>query len=104
MINHYQNICTVINDKTAKEILKKGDLLGIGLLLMDELFFDEPSDGLVLLSAQKSIEQHISREGNPNNLLLPSPHGVLGHPFADDLLNVVATTIEEKPYVILPKK
>lgn len=104
MPNHYQNICTVITEKTAKEILKKGDIVGIGLLLMNELFFDEPSDGLVPLSAQRSIEPHINTTNSSSNLLIPSPHGVLEHPFADDLLSAVETTIEEKPYIMRPKK
>lgn len=100
--NHFQNICTVITEQTTKDILRKCDLVGLGLLIMNEVFFDEPSDGLVALSAQCSIEPHIQTRDNPNNLIIPSPHSVLTHPYRDDLLNVVETTIEKKPYIKRP--
>lgn len=98
--NHFQNICTVIDAKATRAILKSCDLVGIGLLLLNELFFKEPSDGLVTLRAQQSIEPHINSKNNSNNLILSSPHGVLEHPVANELLDTVDTVIEEKPYII----
>ncbi len=101
--NHFQNICTVIDAKATRTILKSCDLVGIGLLLLNEIFFKEPSDGLVTLRAQQSIEPYINSKNNSNNLILSSPHAVLNHPVANELLDVVDTVIEEKPYIIRPK-
>lgn len=101
--NHFQNICTVIDEKTVKEILKRCDLVGLGLILMNEVFFKEPADGMVSLSAQQAIEPHIANERSSGSLIISSPHAVLDHPFANELLERVETVIQEKPYVIRPR-
>lgn len=100
-VNHFQNICTVIDETTTKKILKSRDLTGIGLLLLDRFLFREPSDGMVTLKSQQTIESHAEFT---EKLIIPSPHAILTGPYRERLLDEVDRVIEEKPFIIKLKK
>lgn len=95
----YYNVCTGIDEKTMPLALKKADFLGIGLCILDELLYNEPSDGLVTVSSQRSIEQHYGE--NLNQLsIVSSYHDILSNPRAtEELLFVVNDTLEQQEEV-----
>ncbi len=67
----YYNICTGIDKNTLKEAIKTLNFTGIGLCLVDKLVFDEISDGLVPLTSQKEIENHLPEF---KSISIPSSH------------------------------
>ena len=55
-INCFKNIVTIIDDKTFREAAKTMNFTGMGLCLMNKIFFENKSDGMVYYEDQKSVE------------------------------------------------
>lgn len=94
-INAYRNIVTEIDDETLKEALKTMNFTGIGLCILNDLFFDKKSDGMVLTSSQKLVEsQFIDFK---SHTLSSCHHDVTSVKRAtNDLLHIVDDTIDEQ--------
>ena len=50
---------TGINKNTLKEAMCTMSLSGIGLCLLDDMFFDNKSDGMVYVDSQRKVEKFI---------------------------------------------
>ena len=96
-INSYHNLITGIDEKTIKEAILTGNVTGIGLCILHELFFEEQSDGLVKTSSQHLVEEHIPKEKIKTHHLYSTHHSVIGTDRAlNDIMFVVNDTIDEQ--------
>ena len=94
-VANYKNLVTGIDDKTLKESLKTMNLIGIGLCILNDWFFDKKSDGMVLTSSQRLVETHI--ESLKSNTLISSHHDVASNDRVfKDILYIVNDTIDEE--------
>jgi len=76
-LKSYTNICTKIDDGTLKDCIATANYVGVGLCLLDELVFDEPSDGFVTYSSQRLVEKHVLNREFKSVLLRSSHHGFM---------------------------
>lgn len=70
-VNKYTNLVTSIDDKTFDQAVKEKNYAGIVLCIMDELFYDQKSDGIVLTDDQKQVDDKLE---NFKSIVLPSSH------------------------------
>jgi len=97
LINCYKNICTCIDESTFKKCIKSLDFTGMGLCILDSLLFEEVSDGLVALSAQRMIENYTDDINFESILLSSAHHGSLNSPYAaNDIFRIVDDTLSEQ--------
>lgn len=81
----FKNISTVIDEKVRQDVNKSFNLLGIGLCLLDSYFYQGNSDGLVLLSSQRMIDEFYKP-----SIILNSFHNPLEcEPYASQVLDMV---------------
>lgn len=93
-INHYENICTLIDDKVFKNALRTGNFVDIGLCILNEALFDRNADGMVPLSSQSEIESKVRYLG-PSKVIL-STHNILKTSrYANQLLDVVNNNMSD---------
>lgn len=94
-LNSYKNLVTGIDTKTLRESIKTLDFAGIGLCIMNDLFFDERSDGMVEVSSQKIID---SRMHNMKSHIIPSSHHSIytNNRVISEILHIVNDTIDEQ--------
>ena len=94
-VEHYQNICTVIDDTTLKNSLKSGNLAALGLCILNDTLFEGKSDGIVSLESQQKIEDYLPYNNIPSKIIASS-HGALSTPFyANQLLDIVNNNISK---------
>ena len=96
-LNSYHNFITGIDRKTLPEAIVTGNATGIGLCVMDELFFEEQSDGLVPTAQQHIVEGELDMKNFRTHKLESTHHDVIGsnRPLHEVLWNV-NDTIEEQ--------
>lgn len=58
-LNKYINFETGIDDNTLKEAIQTFNITGIGLCMVNSIFLDKKSDGLVLVKSQEAVANHI---------------------------------------------
>ncbi len=92
-LNYFRNILTGIDEKTLKEAIKTGNLVGIGLCLLDKYFFQGKSDGMVYRDSQKKVDSVL----NINSYELKSTHHDVNSNLraVNELLGIVDETISE---------
>ena len=92
-INSFNNITTGIDAYTLPEALKTLNISGIGLCFLDELIFDQASDGMVRVKDQKAVEKPLGIE----SIKLPSAHHDVysNNRTYNEVLDIVDDTIEE---------
>lgn len=96
-LNSYQNFITGIDKNTLSEAILTGNTTGIGLCVMDKLFFDEQSDGLVPTAQQHKVEEVLESNNFKTHKLESTHHDVIGsnRPLHEVLWSV-NDTIEEQ--------
>lgn len=55
-LQSFRNLITGIDENTLKEAISTMNLTGIGLCILDDLFFDNKSDGMVYVDSQRKVE------------------------------------------------
>lgn len=92
-INCFKNFITGIDEKTLRESFFNRDYIGVGLCMLDELFFDNKSDGMVYTEEQKTVEKVLDIK---SYTLESSHHNVSSSQrVISDILKVVDDTVEE---------
>lgn len=102
-VNSYKNICTGIDNKTVKSAVKRVDITGIGLCIINELFLDGKSDGMVLVNTQKKIEEELP---TLKSYEIPTTHSITTNQEAlTKVLSLVNDTVEEQTdHLVFQKK
>lgn len=92
-VNHFKNIVTGIDNATLKEAIKTGNLSGIGLCILDDVFFHKESDGMVYIKDQRKIENYLDIK----SYILKSAHHDISNNnrVLNNVLYIVEETIEE---------
>lgn len=92
-INAFRNLVTGIDDDTLKEAIKTGDLVGIGLCILDSVFLEHLSDGMVYTSSQRLVEDVLDIK---SYFLISSHHSITKNKrVLEDVLHVIDDTIYE---------
>lgn len=92
-LNSFKNLVTGIDSSTLKEAIKTMNFVGIGLCLLDDIFFDNKSDGMVYVDAQRKVEEVLELQ---SYRLESSHHDVNSNiRVFSNILGVVDDTIEE---------
>jgi len=95
-VSNYRNLVTGIDDKTLGEAIRTMNFNGIGLCVLNELFFEGKSDGMVTTDAQREIERQDGMDGLKSDILLSSHHDVASNNRVfGDVLYIVNDTIDE---------
>ena len=92
-IMSFKNIVTGIDNNTLKEAIKTMNFTGIGLCILDDLFFENKSDGMVYTKDQRIVEDIL----NIKSYKLKSSHHDVNSNIRvlNDVLSIVDDTIEE---------
>lgn len=91
-IASFKNILTGIDNKTLKEAIKTMNFTGIGLCILDDLFFDNKSDGMVYIEDQRKVEDILDIKSYK---LISAHHDVNSNiRVFNDVLHIVDDTIE----------
>lgn len=93
-VKNFMNFTTGINEDTFSDSLIHGDIVSIGLCLLDCWFFEEKSDGLVQTSDQKIIEDYLSIK----SIDLDSSHRLGTSKEFYKVLNAVSKNAEESHF------
>lgn len=92
-LNCFKNIVTGIDNKTLKEALFTMNYVGIGLCILDDLFFDNKSDGMIYTTSQRKVENVLDVV---SYRLKSTHHDVYSNIRAiNQLLEIVDDTIDE---------
>jgi len=92
-INCFKNFITGIDEATLKESFFNRDYIGVGLCILDDLFFDGKSDGMVYTDEQKVVENVLDIK---SHILESSHHNVsCSVRVIKDILKIVDDSIEE---------
>ena len=93
-INSFKNILTGIDKDTLKEAIKTGNMVGIGLCILNNLFFDNKSDGMVYVDAQRKVEDVLDIK----SIQIKSAHHDVNSNtrVLKELLTIVDSTLEEQ--------
>jgi len=104
-LQSYKNIITGIDSKTLNEAIRTMNFTGIGLCILNDLFFEKKSDGMVMTESQKLVESQNIIEGLKSNILISSHHDVMSnHRVLKKLLGIVDDTLGEQQEIALYKK
>ncbi len=91
-LNNFKNFVTSIDKNTLKEAIKTMNLTGIGLCLLNDLFFEGKSDGMVYTESQRKVEEHLDLQ----SYFIASHHDVNSNTKVfNKILDSVKDTIEE---------
>ncbi len=92
-INGFKNIVTTIDDKTFREAAKTMNFTGMGLCLINKIFFENKSDGMVYCEDQKNVESVL----DIHSYTITSHHSVNTNIKAfNNILDLVNDSIEEE--------
>ena len=88
----FKNFITGIDRNTLKEAIRTMNITGVGLCILDDLFFDNKSDGMVYTDSQREVEKFLNIR---SNVLKSTHHDVNSNTRAfNEVLWVVDDTIE----------
>ena len=92
----YRNLVTGIDEKTLGETFRTMNFTGIGLCLLNDMFFDGKSDGMVMVEDQKVVNLQEGMEFLNNDILTASHHDVASNRrIFNDILHIIDDTIDE---------
>lgn len=92
----YRNLVTGIDDKTFGEAVRTLNFNGIGLCILNDMFFDGKSDGMVGVCAQREVESYYEDINFKSDILVSSHHDVAScDRVFNDILYIVDDTIDE---------
>lgn len=92
-INCFRNLVTGIDSNTLGEAIRTMDFAGIGLCILDDLFFNNQSDGMVYVDAQRTVENFLDVKSQK---LQSAHHSVNTNARVfNDILGIVDDTIDE---------
>lgn len=92
-LNSFRNILTGIDSNTLKEAVSTMNFSGIGLCILDDMFFDNKSDGMVYVDSQRKVESILDIKSDK---LISAHHDVnTNKRVINDLLWIVDDTIAE---------
>ena len=95
-VSNYKNLVTGIDDKTLKEAIMTKNFSGIGLCILNKLFFDGKSDGMVTIDAQKEVEKQEGMDLLKSHLLVSSHHDIASNDRVfENVLYLLNDTIDE---------
>lgn len=91
-LNSFKNILTSIDSSVRIKAIMTGNLFGIALCLFDKIFFEGKSDGMVLTSSQRKVEDVLDIK----SYSIKSHHDVNSNIRAfNEVLGIVDDTIDE---------
>lgn len=94
----FKNFITGIDSNTLKEAIRTMNMTGIGLFILDDLFFDNKSDGMVYTDSQREVEKFLNIK---SKILKSTHHDVNSNTRAfNEVLWVVDDTIAENRQLI----
>jgi len=92
-LNSFKNFLTGIDSNTLKEAISTMNFTGIGLCILNDLFFDKKSDGMIYVSSQQQVDDVV---GVKSYRLVSAHHDVSSNPrVMNDVLSVIDDTIGE---------
>ena len=92
-LNSFKNFLTGIDDNTLKEAISTMNLGGIGLCILNDMFFNKQSDGMVYVDSQRKVESVLDIKSDK---LVSAHHDVnTNKRVINDLLWIVDDTIAE---------
>lgn len=92
-IASFKNFLTGIDEKTLKEAILTVNFAGIGLCILNDIFFEGQSDGMVYVSSQRKVDDIL---GTKSYKLVSAHHDVTSNKRVfNDVLHVVNDTIDE---------
>ncbi len=92
-LNSFKNFLTGIDNNTLKEAISTMNLAGIGLCILNDVFFNKQSDGMVYVSSQQKVDDFLEIKSNK---LVSAHHDVASNKRVfSDVLHVVDDTIDE---------
>ena len=92
-LNSFKNFLTGIDSNTLKEAIATMNFTGIGLCILNDLFFEKKSDGMIYVSSQQQVDDIV---GIKSYRLVSAHHDVSSNPrVMNDVLSVVDDTIGE---------
>ena len=95
-ISNYRNLVTGIDNKTLGEAIRTMNFTGIAMCILNELFFDGKSDGMVMVDAQREIELQVGMDGLKSDILTSAHHDVGSNDRVfNNVLHIVDDTIDE---------
>lgn len=91
-LNSFKNILTSIDSSVIKEAIMTGNKQGILMCIFNEMFFEGKSDGMVLTSSQRKVEDVLDIK----SYSIKSHHDVNSNIRAfNEVLGIVDDTIDE---------
>lgn len=94
----FKNFITGIDKDTLKESIRTMNMTGIGLCILDDLFFDNKSDGMVYTDSQREVEKFLDIK---SKVLVSTHHDVNSNTRAfNEVLWIVDDTIEENNQIL----
>ena len=94
-VNSFTNFTTFLDNKALNYAIRKGDVVTIGLYLLDTWFFNGESDGLVKTSDQHIIEDYLNIHSTD---LLASHRVAASRDFTKVLDSVILHAVEQNEY------
>lgn len=92
-LTSFRNILTGIDSNTLKESISTMNFSGVGLCILDDVFFDHKSDGMVYVDSQRKVESVLDIKSDK---LISAHHDVNSNKrVINDLLWIVDDTIAE---------
>ena len=92
-LNSFKNFLTGIDQNTLKEAITMMNLTGIGLCILNDVFFNKQSDGMVYISSQKKVDNVLDIKSCK---LVSAHHDVASNTrVINDVLHVVDDVIDE---------
>jgi hypothetical protein len=92
-LNSFKNFVTGIDSNTLKEAISTMNFTGIGLCILNDVFFEKKSDGMVYISSQQQVDDVV---GIKSYKLVSAHHDVPNNTRAmNDVLSAVDDTIGE---------
>ena len=91
-LNSFKNFSTEIDDDVIREAIRTFNLEGLALCMLDRIFFQGKSDGMVYTESQKQVERYL----DVKSIMLKSHHDVNSNTRAfNEVLGVLDDTILE---------
>lgn len=92
-LNSFKNFLTGIDSNTLAEAIRTMNFNGIGLCILDSIFFDKKSDGMVYVDSQRKVEDVLNIKSHQ---LVSAHHDILSNiRVINELLWFVDETIQE---------
>lgn len=92
-LNSFKNFLTGIDANTLGEAIRTMNVTGIGLCILNDMFFNKQSDGMVYIDSQRKVDDVLDTKSYQ---LISAHHDVSSNArVMDDVLDIVDNTIDE---------